>query len=252
MPDIEPIPGAPAAIASLPGERALIVADYHAGLEYALRYERGVELDSGAQRRRDRLISLLSQTDADRVIVLGDLAHRIAAPEGEELDELEMLIEDVTARVPMTLVQGNHDPGVATEFADQLDVRPAGGCRIGNIGFAHGHTWPRAEVLAADTLCAGHEHPQVQLSDTVGGTRTERAWLRGSLEMAGFAEDVSLEDIEWRHPELILFPAFNERSGGTKLNIDGGDFLSPYLPGALDTADSYLMDGTRLGPFRQV
>lgn len=252
MADIEPIPGAAAATASLPGERALIVADYHAGLEYALRYERGVELDPGAQRRCDRLLSLLSQTDADRVIVLGDLAHRIAAPEGEELDELEMVIEEVTTRVPMTLIQGNHDPGVATAFADQLDVRPANGCRIGDIGFVHGHTWPRPEVLAADTLCAGHEHPQVQLSDEVGGTRTERAWLRGPLEMAGFAENVSVTGSDWKHPELVLFPAFNERSGGTRVNIDGREFLSPYLPESLEAADSYLMDGTRLGPFRQV
>ncbi len=252
MADVQPIPGAAAATASAAGERALVVADVHAGVECALRYERGVELESGARRRRDRLLGLMSRIEADRVIVVGDLAHRISAPEGEELAELEALIGAVTKRVPLTLVQGNHDPGVAAEFDDQLDVRPADGYRFGDIGLFHGHTWPSPEVLNASIICTGHEHPQVTLSDEVGGSRTERAWLRGPLEKSGFVEDVEMSDTEWASPELVVFPAFNDRSGGTSVNIDGQSFLSPHLPGALESAQAYLTDGTRLGPFRQV
>ncbi len=124
---VEPVPDAPAAVADLSGERALVVADYHAGIEVGLRYQRGVELDSAASERRERLLGLLDRTDADRVVVLGDLAHRIAAPEGEEREELAALVEAVTDRVPLTLVVGNHDPGVVEAFAADLDVIPAGG-----------------------------------------------------------------------------------------------------------------------------
>jgi hypothetical protein len=38
------------------------------------------------------------------------------------------------------------------------------------------------------------------------------------------------------------------------VNVDGQGFLSPFLPDALVEAETeaYLLDGTRLGPFRSV
>lgn len=250
---VEPVPDAPAAVADLSGERALVVADYHAGIEVGLRYQRGVELDSAASERRERLLGLLDRTDADRVVVLGDLAHRIAAPEGEEREELAALVEAVTDRVPLTLVVGNHDPGVVEAFAADLDVIPAGGERRGDVAFVHGHTWPEPEVLGAETVCMGHEHPQVRLEDAVGGSRTERAWLRGGLRPEPFEAEVgAAAAAAWNGPELVVFPAFNERSGGTWINVAGQEFLSPFLPEGLADGQAYLLDGTRLGAYRSV
>ncbi|MFC7323823.1 metallophosphoesterase [Halorubrum rutilum] len=266
---VEPVVGEPAAVADLGRERALLVADVHAGVEVGLRYERGVELDDRADERRERLCALIAETDADRLVVLGDLAHRIAAPEGEEREELEALVRAVTDRVPMTLVEGNHDAGVAEAFADDLDVIGAGGglldgaadggdeparSRTGRVAVLHGHTWPDPALLDADVVCMGHEHPQVRLEDAVGGSRVERAWLRGELDPDAFVEgglgadgDVSADP-----PELVVFPAFNERSGGTWANVDGQSFLAPFLPDALPAGDAYLLDGTRLGDFRRI
>ncbi|WP_418282192.1 metallophosphoesterase [Halorubrum sp. DTA98] len=275
MARVEPVVGEPAAVADLGDERALLVADVHAGIEIGLRYERGVDLDPRDGERRDRIHRLLGETDADRLVVLGDLAHRIAAPEGDERAELTALIESVTERVPMTLVEGNHDAGVAEAFADDLDVvGPAGGIlggasadgdgdESGGVGIVHGHTWPAPEVVAADVVCLGHEHPQVRLSDAVGGSRVERAWLRGPADASVFADHASAEGDEHPAvgareaaardpPELVVFPAFNERSGGTWINVDGQSFLSPFLPEGLASGDAYLLDGTRLGAFRRV
>ena len=69
-PLVEPVPDHPAATARLGGERALVVADYHAGIEVGLRHERGIELDSASDQRRERLLSLLDQTDTDRLVVV--------------------------------------------------------------------------------------------------------------------------------------------------------------------------------------
>jgi len=266
---VEPVVGEPAAVADLGGERALLVADVHAGIEVGLRYERGVELDDRADERRERLCGLVAETDADRLVVLGDLAHRIAAPEGEEREELEALIRAVTDRAPMTLVEGNHDAGVAEAFADDLDVIGAGGGllggatdggdeagrgRTGGVAVLHGHTWPDPALLDADVVCMGHEHPQVRLEDSVGGSRVERAWLRGRLEPAAFVGDdgSTTAAVPEDPPELVVFPAFNERSGGTWVNVDGQSFLAPFLPAALPAGDAYLLNGTRLGDFRRL
>jgi hypothetical protein len=252
---VEPVPGAPAATLDLGDERALAIADYHAGIEVGLRYERGVELDSNADQRRERVLSLLSQTDADRLVVLGDLFHRIAEPDGAEAEEVRALLDALEQReVPLTLARGNHDGGVETVFRDRLDVLPPDGARIGDVGLVHGHTWPSETPLSAPTLCIGHEHPTVRLTDEVGGSRVERAWLRGPLAQAPFAEHLNLDPdgMAWEDPELVVFPAFNLRSGGTWVNVEGQAFLSPFLPEGLASAEAYLTDGTRLGPYQDV
>ncbi|AHG03846.1 phosphoesterase [Halobacterium sp. DL1] len=241
---VEPVPGAPAAIADV-GSRALVVADYHAGIERSLRRE-GLEVRSRSTQRRERLLRLVEETRADRVIVLGDLGHDIATPVGDEREELAELFDALT--VPVTLVVGNHDGGIGDEF--DIEVTPPEGACIGDIGFAHGHTWPSPEVLEAEAVCVGHEHPAVRLEDDVGGTRVERAWLRGPLVAAPFEEHHG-EAIDV-NGDLSVFPAFNDLSGGTWVNVEGQGFLAPFLPEGCPNAQLYLLDGTRLGRYDHV
>ncbi|MFB6105729.1 MAG: metallophosphoesterase [Halobacteriaceae archaeon] len=246
MATVEPVPDAPAAVAEVPGGRALVVADYHAGVEVALRGE-GVEAASRADERLSQLRALLTETSADRVVVLGDLAHDIGRPSGEEAAELEALVDALP--VAVTLVPGNHDGGVGDD-GPHVERTPMGGVRLGEVGFVHGHTWPAREVLAADVVCMGHEHPAVRIEDAVGASRIERAWLRGPLDAAPF-EDHYGEAIDV-DAELIVFPAFNDLVGGTWVNVERQSFLAPFLPAALPDAEAYLLDGTRLGPYRRV
>ncbi|UIP00805.1 metallophosphoesterase [Halobaculum sp. CBA1158] len=247
---VEPVPDAPAAVADLGDETGLLVADYHAGIEVGLRYERGIELDSAADERRERVCDLLARTDADRLVVLGDLGHRIGGAGDAEVAEVDALASAVG--VPVTLALGNHDAGLADALGDRLTVTPPGGARLGDVGIVHGHTWPDPGVLAARVVCMGHEHPTVRLADAVGGGRTERAWLRGPLDRDAFADAVGLEGVDWRDPELVVFPAFNDRSGGSRINVEGRRFLAPFLPEGLASGEAYLFDGTRLGDYRRV
>ena len=257
---VQPVPDVPAAVADIGGERALVVADYHAGIERTLRRD-GVELDDRADGRRRRLLGLLAETSPDRLVMLGDLLSSIGEPQGAERAELEALLEAVP--VPMTLVRGNHDGDIDHALADlgaedDLTVTDSSGTRLGPVGFAHGHTWPSTDVLGAETVCIGHEHPLVRLTDEVGGGRVERAWLRGSLDPTPFAEHGTEPENENKNEvtgtDLVVFPAFNNRSGGTRVNEPDPDraFLSPFLPAGLSEGQAYLLDGTRLGPYEQV
>jgi putative SbcD/Mre11-related phosphoesterase len=243
---LEPVPGEPAAVADCGSERALVVADYHAGLEVGLRSD-GVELRSRDDERRRHLLSLLSRTGADRVVFLGDIGNAIGRPTGAERAELEALLETVADRASVTVTKGNHDGDVetVTDGIDGVDVADGTGTRIGNVGFCHGHTWPDDAVVAAPTVCTAHEHPRVALTDEVGGRRTERAWLRGRVDPDGLPEYDRVGD------RLVVCPAFNDLSGGTVVNEADG-FLSPFLPAGLDDGQAYLLDGTRLGPYRSV
>ncbi|WP_435174628.1 metallophosphoesterase [Halorussus sp. AFM4] len=244
---VEPVPGEPAAVADLGSERALVVADFHAGVEQALRAE-GVSLASRAEQRRERLLSLVTRTDPDRVVFLGDLMHAIGDPGGAERGEIEVLLERLDELgLSATLVKGNHD-GAIESWAD-LDVTDGAGVRLGDVGFAHGHTWPVPEVLASEVVCVGHEHPAVRLEDEVGGSRVERAWLRGPLAGEAFADR---EGGVRAGAELVVFPAFNELVGATWVNVEGQEFLAPFLPDGLAGGEAYLLDGTRLGDYAAV
>lgn len=259
----EPVPDEPAAVADLDGERALVVADYHAGIEVALRHD-GVEIASRATERRDAVLGLLDRTGADRVVFLGDLGDAIGLGGREEREEVTTLLGALTERVPVTVVKGNHDgeveqlaEEVSAVDAEQVTVTASDGARLGDVGFAHGHTWPSLDVLAADVVAIGHEHPMVRLTDEVGGARVERAWLRGDLVPDPFLErlgagdeddGVAAVDIDG---ELVVCPAFNDLLGGTWTNTDQG-FLAPFLPDGMRNAQAYLLDGTRLGEYDRV
>jgi len=247
---VEPIPDEPAAVATCDGERALVVADFHAGIEVGLRRD-GVELPDHAPDRREALCALAERERPDRLVFLGDLGHAIGDPGREEREEILALF-DALPDLPVTLVKGNHD-GDTEALLERVDqsvaITPGHGVRIGDVGFAHGHTWPSPDVLAADIVCVGHEHPVVRLEDEVGGARVERVWLRGNLDPAPFRE---FHDADVEGGELVVCPGFNDLSGGTWVNVDGQEFLAPFLPEALVDGEAYLLDGTRLGEYRRV
>ncbi|MFO7833816.1 MAG: metallophosphoesterase [Halohasta sp.] len=260
-PRVEPVPDAPAATVDLGGERALVVGDYHAGIEAGLRYERGVELPSNGPARRQRLLDLLQTAQVDRLVVLGDLGHRIGSVEGAEREELDALYTAVVEEsgIPVTVAPGNHDGGLEGLWGDRdgVDILPQSGGLLGDagaVGVCHGHTWPDPSLLSADVVCMAHEHPTVKLQDSVGGYRTETAWLRGRLDRDVMAAgvDADRDSVAWNDPELVVVPAFNDRSGGTWVNIEAEGFLSPFLPEGLVEADCYLLDGTRLGAYDSV
>lgn len=245
---IEPVPGEPAAVTD-GGEPALIVADYHAGLEQSLRRD-GVELRDRADDRREHLLALVERTGAARVVVLGDLATSIGEPNGDELAELDVLLDALS--VPVTVVKGNHDGDIEPTlepFAD-VTVTPAHGTHLDGVGFAHGHTWPAQAVVEASTVCVAHEHPMVRLEDEVGGARTERVWLRGELNPDPFEAHLGRDLVA--DGDLVVFPAFNDLTGGTWVNAQEQGFLAPFLPEALVAGEAYLLDGTRLGDYRRL
>jgi hypothetical protein len=270
---VAPIPDAPAALVETGSSTALVLADYHAGLEVGLRRE-GVSVPSRATERREQVHSLLDDTTAERVVFLGDLAHSIGDPRDEEREELEGLLGTVADRASITIVKGNHDGGIESVVEragiEGIGVTPTDGTRLGAVGFAHGHTWPAPEVLDASVVCVGHEHPAVRLTDSVGGQQVERAWLRGGLDRSPFdahyydpgdseadesgASEAEASDRTDRRPdgELVLFPAFNDLLGGTWINVPEQGFLAPFLPEGIADGQAYLLDGTRLGGYRQV
>lgn len=240
--DLEPVPDIPGLVAKGKG-KWIVIADLHLGMELALRRS-GFTIPSQAPRMLDSLRVLGAR--GERLLVLGDVKHRIPTLGRREDVEVRRFLEgamDIFKGV--TVVAGNHDPGIGPALPDGVDARSAPGMRIEDVGFVHGHVWPSEEVMAAKTLVMAHIHPAVMFVDSIGTRTTEKCWLRARLRRG---------KVKGRYVAcpsgLVVVPAFNPLLTGTPVNVQGGTMLGPLFKNDLVDRSSYrvyLLDGTNIG-----
>lgn len=233
----------------VPAAGAVVVGDLHVGLESDLR-QAGVNIPSRTHQMRERLRALVARTDAARLIVIGDLKHRIPYATRQERHELPGFFQGVGA-ANVELVPGNHDVGYEEHL--DIEVHPAAGIRTkGGVALLHGHTWPADDIMDETTrvVVTCHNHPAVMLVDALGHRHKEAAWVRATFTAKA----------RERYPKLapdaqfLVMPAFNELTGGTAFNAPEGEKpLGPLFGNAmvdLENARLWTVDGVDLGTVR--
>lgn len=239
MTDIQPVYGIPALMV----DYALVIGDLHIGLESHLR-SKGFHLVSHTRDMLDSIIEAAGD-DARHLIVIGDVKDSVPGSTKQEYAEIPDFFEELSERFDtIDVVRGNHDTGIEEFLPGRVNIRPATGMTIGDVGFIHGHTWPSEEVMSSRFLVMAHNHPAVMFRDGVGRQTTEPCWLRGRFNTG--SND--------RYPKLpegfIVVPAFNRMLGGSPVNTVGDELLGPVLNSGLldlDDAHLYLLDGIDLG-----
>jgi putative SbcD/Mre11-related phosphoesterase len=239
--NLEPVPDMPALI--IAGRRRwACVADLHLGIEASLRAS-GFNVPSRMPAMLASMESLASH--ADRLLILGDVKHRIThASRREDREVGHVMTRLMELFQAIVITPGNHDGGLRAVLPDGCVVASVQGTVIEQTGALHGHVWPSQKTMSASSLVMGHVHPSVLLEDSMGGRMNEKCWYRASM----VAEKV-LARYTSRPEELVIVPAFNPLITGSPLNADGG-LLGPILRnGLIDTgkARAYLLDGTNLG-----
>ncbi|MFQ5648288.1 MAG: metallophosphoesterase [Candidatus Aenigmatarchaeota archaeon] len=228
--------------------KALVVADLHVGIEYEFR-QAGIQVPSQLEPMAERLERLLKLTKASRLIILGDLKHKVPGTSWQELRELPGLYKRL--KVKPELVPGNHDGGIGNVIPE-MRAHPSQGLLLGDAYLSHGHTWPGEEFLKAKWVVIAHSHPRVEFRDRLGYRWLEPVWLRGKMVKAR---------IEKRYgkagslPELIVMPAFNHFAGGVAVNrgLKDQELRGPPIKCmGLQKARAYLLDGTELGEVRKL
>jgi uncharacterized protein len=260
----------PALLADI-GERILIVADLHIGLEYELS-KAGVNIPYQTERIQGELLALCKEYKPDRLVIAGDVKHGVPVTSFQEKRELPTLFEVLLTEVPrIDVTRGNHDGNIQDLATKGVEIHSSKGIILGDdykIAIFHGHAWPKAKALEADCLIAGHNHPTVLLRTPLGIRMVQRAWVKGvadpgRLAKAFLGQDaVKYEgdpitafnehyDAEIGCPEMILMPTFNDLLGGLPVNGEAPQsLLGPMLRrNAIKTDDFevYLLDGTYLG-----
>jgi putative SbcD/Mre11-related phosphoesterase len=222
---------------------ALVVADLHIGIESELR-RRGVSVPSQARVIEKDLIALIKRTDADELIILGDVKHNIPSTSLQEHKEISRLIRAIGKHAGVTVIKGNHDGGLEN-FLQGLSILDY--LEVEGVLLAHGHSWVKSKSIDAEAVILAHSHPAAAFVDEFGRTIKEPAWIRGE-----FNEKIRDHYTVKGLPQFIVMPAFNPLISGMAFNRDSERrLLGPYFNSEiidLDEAHAYLLDGTDIGP----
>lgn len=252
----EPINDEPAAIIEISetGERILVLADLHVGIEYELRAA-GANIPSQTHVMEKMILDICKEHCPDRIVVLGDVKHTVPAPPRQprayfwgEFREIPKLLGSIG--LPVEICLGNHDGGLDEILEESRNARihPSSGFRIGDTGFFHGHAWPSENVAKSGRLIMAHAHPTLVLIDELGQRYPMRCWVRSKMTRKG-AEKYGLE----RSAEMVVVPAFNPFCGGGAVNEKG--LLGVLFENEIadeKNAEIYLLDGTFMGKLAKI
>ena len=224
----------------------LVIADLHIGIETELR-DSGLHIPSQTPSMEKRLLGLMKKYAIQEIILLGDIKHNIPTSpvvERKDVDRFFSLLQSVQT---IHVVPGNHDGTIYRFLPSNAMLHPSDGFIYKNIGFVHGHRWPREDLMQCHQLVIGHTHPTIMLTDRLGHKTFEPCWVRAQC----------LEDVlEKRYPsssnpDIVILPAFNPLCGGNPVNQ--GSLLGPFKTLLdLPNAEAYLLDGTLLGKIKDI
>lgn len=243
--------------------KILAIADLHLGIEHEL-FKDGITIAPQAQKLYEKISELLALTKADKLIIIGDLKHKVPGISFRELKEMPKFIEPLAKKVKIILVTGNHDTELK-ELVESVEVHDAKGFAIGPYGFFHGHAWPSKRLLKCGHLFTAHIHPTVEFIDDFGFRIVEKVWVKGELKEKILREKYKIKkskkkksekDFEFGEMKTIIFPAFNPIISGVPLNSRRNrNYIGPLLSsGALDVkkSEAYMLDGTALGKITKI
>lgn len=174
----------------IPSSRTLMVADIHLGYSWAQR-RRGELGPLADERAKAKLQSACDTLDPAEIVFLGDLVHapRPCLPERQWI---EQTLTELSQRIRLTAVRGNHDRAFAREFG-ALPIRHVNAWETNRLIALHGDRFNVA-IPEGRLVLIGHLHPSLTMKDAAGASQKLPLFL------------VS--------PSCIMLPAFSPFAGG--------------------------------------
>jgi uncharacterized protein len=269
----------PAALITEETKKTLVIADPHLGWELALQ-EKGIHVPSQTPKLLKKLVDLLVEQKPDALLIVGDVKYTVVASEPGEWRDIPDFFSEVKHYVSeIGIVRGNHDANLEPMLPENVEMHPATGVVVGDVGLFHGHKWPSPALLGCKTLFMGHLHPVVLFRDPAGFKLTRQAWMRVDcnpqilakilLQKHGVKIEGTIEETLQKHykikprvKQMFIMPSFNDFLGGRPVNesrprkeLDSEALIGPVLRSDavdVDGSDLYLLDGTYLGTLTQL
>jgi len=234
-------------------EKTLVIAELHLGLEYEI-YKSGISILSQREKFLETLEKLLELTKAKRLVIVGDIKHKVPGSTIREDREIPRFLEQISSKVKTVLVKGNHDDRIEEIVPKNVKIYSSRGFKMKKYGFFHGHAWPSKNLMKCDYLFMGHIHPAIEFRDEFGYRNSEKVWIKGRLDSEKVKKKFELE--KPGELNIIVIPTFNNILGGKAVNrVAKEGQISPLIANEffdLNSAKIYLIDGTYLGILKNI
>jgi putative SbcD/Mre11-related phosphoesterase len=269
----------PAALIKAEKTKTLLISDPHLGWETSLQ-EKGIHVPSLTPKILKKLTDIISTYKPQHLVIIGDVKYSVISSELGEWHDIPDFFTKLQKYVGnISIVRGNHDANLEPLLPENVELLPASGAVISDIGIFHGHKWPSPALLKCKTLVMGHLHPVVVFRDPAGFKITRQIWMRANCDSAGLARillqkhNIKIEgtvaktlkmhyNIRLKTTEILIMPSFNDFLGGRPVNetrsrkeIGAEGLIGPVLRSEavdVDNAELYLLDGTYLGTLNQL
>lgn len=269
----------PAALVKTKESKILLIADPHLGWEMQLQ-EKGIHVPSQTPKILNKLTAIITKHKPDRLVILGDVKYTVVSSEFGEWQDIPDFFAKLLGYIgAISVVRGNHDANLEPLLPENIQLLPASGVVIGDVGAFHGHKWPSPALLGCKTLVMGHLHPVVVFRDPAGFKITRQVWMRATCNSEQLANillqkhSIKIEGsvaetlqkhykVKAKATEVFIMPSFNDFLGGRPVNetrprkeIGAEALIGPVLRSEavdVDNAELYLLDGTYLGTLNQL
>ncbi|MEM5814936.1 MAG: metallophosphoesterase [Candidatus Aenigmatarchaeota archaeon] len=223
------------AIAFLKEINTLAITDLHIGLELELR-KKGIKIFPQVKKFIDVLKKTREETGAKKLVILGDIKHKVPGSSISEIREVKWFLDEVSKIFNIIIIcKGNHDDRIEN-IVDNSRIKVYGsrGVKIRDYGFFHAHAWPFAKLWNAKVWIVGHLQAlfEVQRGNT---KELKRVVIKGKPRIN-----------KGKLEEIIVLPSFNEFLGGMIINKENK--LEGLLFKIFDPPNTYiyLLDGTEV------
>jgi len=220
-------------------ERVLVAGDLHIGIESKFEQE-GVHIAGAAERMAASLKHLYKESNAKKIVLLGDIKDSISFPSSYEYRELRKFFSRL-ADIEIVIAKGNHDAYIDRIIKEiGADASIANEIVFDKVALLHGNAWPSEAAMLKDYIVTAHSHFVVERNGTL-----EKVWI-----IAGAAPGAAIKYSSFnKSAKLVVMPAFNDLITGSRISGKTKEY-SPLLKHGIfgwESAKIYLLDGTPYG-----
>lgn len=215
-------------------EGFLVLSDLHIGYKKELE-ARGYHIPNQMKEFVKKIIELAEQEKVRKLIVLGDVKHKVPGLAQEEKYDVPDFFYELSKKFEkIVVIKGNHD-ALIEKMVHFDNVAIVDEFVSGKMGFIHGHKWPSKEFMkTCDTVVMGHSHPVFKIKDSMGYPHFYPCWMLCSIKKKGIKRYK-----ENNVKNVIIVPPFNPLLTGIK-NLAG-----PFAK-SLKIEEIFLLDLTKV------
>ncbi|MBD3157909.1 MAG: hypothetical protein GF309_03895 [Candidatus Lokiarchaeota archaeon] len=246
----------------------LVIADLHLGWHIKLSESTGAEFPPQDELMLEEIHTLIEKYNVTELYLIGDVKHSLGADVSFNWQRIPKFMEGLTEKTEVAVVLGNHDGDLEALMPRDVALHGSKGKLIwegdSSVGLIHGHAWPSPEVLSADLILAGHNHPALSNLKAVSSSALHRTIRRRSksipvtlssrLNRTCVQKNLDLSiDENLNQGILVTLPSFNKLVSGIPVDSPESTFRGPIFDNGcanLIKSKVFSTQGTYLGTVR--